>query len=121
MVSKRTGNHSLNKPYGCNVSKPQTSTPSSPANTPTTTRLASGGLKHGREGQPSVHINKPPDHGSAYGNRRTTNKFGRDKKDRSRASPYKDYHEATRRHPQSAGDYASQFREARRPSPEVID
>ena len=121
MVSKRTGNHSLNKPYGCNVSKPQTSTPSSPANTPTTTRLASGGLKHGREGQPSVNINNPPDHGTAYGNRRTTNKFGRDKRDRSRASPNKDYHDATRRHPQSAGDCASQFREARRPSPEVID
>ena len=126
MATNRTGGHSLNKPYGGNVSKPRANrsaspTTAPPTNTPPTTRLPSGGLRHGREGQPSVHIGKPPNHGTAYDNRRSPNKFGRDKRDRSTASPYKEYNEATRRHPQTDGSYASQYREARRPSPDYID
>ena len=96
MATKRPESDLLNKTYGGRVEKPQVSRPTSRPNTPPTTQLPTGGLRHGREGQPGYIINNPHGKGPTFSTRKAPYKQNNNRREHLRPNTYNSYNNATR-------------------------
>ena len=96
MATKRPEIDPLKRTQGGRVDNHQHSKPSSRPNTPTTTQLPTGGLRHGRTGQPGYTINNPGGKHPRYSTRTGQQQQTNNRRDQSRSDRHNNYNSKPR-------------------------